>query len=142
MNMSPATIEIMATLDVLSTGTLKCREDLGTLLELTAQSNAQRQLDDLGFTAKFLSKSHGIMQRIGRNGQGYDQLAKEFSSNLEKATALIRSLMTAAPIEVQQRFVSTYLSLTPESLQNLLSLFYDLSWYKNWRMDSERAGKQ
>lgn len=139
--MSPTTIEVLAALDVLSTGTLKCRSDLGTLLELAAQNNAQYQLDGLSFTAKFLSKSHGIMQRIGRNGQGYEQLAKEFSSNLEKATALIRSLMTAAPIEVRQRFDSTYLSLTPESLQNLLSLFHDLSWYKNWRMDSERAGK-
>lgn len=141
MNMSPATIEIMAALDALSTGTLKCRTDLCTLIELTAQGNVQRQLDDLSFTAKFLSKSHGIMQRIGRNGQGYDQLAKEFSSNLEKATTLIRSLVATAPIEVRQRFDSTYLSLTPESFRNLLSLFYDLSWYKNWRLDSERAGR-
>lgn len=141
MGISPVTARILTTLDTLSAHTLKRRDDLGELLELAAQNDAQDELDRLGFTAKFLTKTHGIMQRIGRNGQGYDQLAKEFSSNMEKACHLIRSLTVPAPAGLREQFHSTYLSLTAESFQHLLSLLHDLGWYKNWSMDVKREGR-
>ena len=140
MNFSPATTGVLTALDRLSANTLKRRDDLGELIELTGQNTAQPRLDELSFTAKFLTKSYGIMQRIGRTGQGYDQFAKEFASNLEKASVLIRSLVAPAPDDVRKVFDATYFSMTPASLQNLLSLFHDLSWYKNWRLDCKRSG--
>jgi hypothetical protein len=135
MQTSHATDSLLATLVTFSHNRLTRRSELGTLLELAALHNQRAVLDDLSFVAKFVSRVYGIMRRIGKGAEGYDILSKEFSPNLEKGVALIQTLLRKAPIDVQQQFATQYLSMTHESLQNLLALFYDLSWYKNWLID-------
>jgi hypothetical protein len=132
------TVDLLASLDVFSGYKLTRHNDLGLLVELASRHSLTALLDELSFQAKFVTKTHGIMQRIGMQDDGYDKLSREFTTSIEKSTSLIKTLLPNAPVEDRQQFTSTYLTMTQESLQHLLALCYDLSWYKNWRMDQRR----
>ncbi len=135
MKLTSSTENLLASLDAFSGNKLTRRTDLGLLLETAFQHKEESLLHELSFLAKFVSKSYGIMARIGKDGEGYESVAKEFSQNLEKATGLTRVLIMKAPPSVQEEFSTAYFATTPSSLQNLLDLYYDLSWYKNWLID-------
>ena len=139
MELHPSTEDFLAQLDIFSGHTLSRRRDLGVLIELASDSGRSSVLDELSFQAKFISKCHGIMTRVGAGGEGYGRLLAEFSASLEKAGSLMRSILSDATPEANAHFTSTYLETTPESFQNLLMLMYDLSWYKNWHMDRSRG---
>ena len=140
MQLSKPTVNLLASLDAFSGRKLTRRDDLGALLELAAIHNRHDLLNELSFLAKFVSKTHGIMQRIGVHGEGYDKISGEFTAAIKNSIALVNSILANAPAEERQRFASRYLALTPASLQDLLALFYDLSWYKNWMIDHPQAG--
>jgi hypothetical protein len=141
VQLSKATVDLLASLDAFSCQKLTRRDDLGALLELAAIHNRHDLLNELSFLAKFISKTHGIMHRIGVHGEGYDKLFGEFTAAIKKSTALVNSILANAPAEERQRFTSSYLALTPAALQDLLALCYDLSWYKNWVIDHPQPGK-
>ncbi len=72
---------------------------------------------------------------MGKDNQGYENLTREFTAALDQTRMHMNTLLSSAPPETKLAFSSRYLSLTPESLRNLLALSYDLSWYKNWLID-------
>lgn len=139
MQLGQSTVELLSSLDALSNHKLTCRNDLGLLIELATLLERPDVLERLSFHGKFVSKTYGIMQRVGKENQGYENLTREFTVALEQVRTLVDTLLSSAPLETKQAFSSTYLSLTPESLRHLLALSYDLSWYKNWLID--RPGK-
>ncbi len=141
MELLPSTVEFVSKLDSFSAHKLSRRDDLGVLIDLASRSGRSEILDELSFLAKFVSKCHAIMMRIGPGGQGYDKLMAEYTANLEKARTLLRSLFSSSTPNLQRHFESTYLDMSHQSLQNLLALFYDLSWYKNWQIDVSRRKK-
>lgn len=93
------------------------------------------QLEDLAFSAKFLTKSFDLMKRIGKGGEGYDTIESEFTSQTEKSRNLITQFLEKAEPMTRSHFSGTYLSLDTIALQNLMQLFHDLSWYKNYLID-------
>ncbi len=135
MHFSPSTSNLLLALEKLSRKKLTCREDLGVLLDLSRDRGAGDDLEELSFQAKFAVRAFGIMKRIGRDGEGYDRLAAELSASLERVRTSVRALLQRAAPDIRARMSSTYLAMTPESLDRLLALLYDLSWYKNWRID-------
>jgi hypothetical protein len=139
VDFSKATADLLASLDVFSGRKLTRRDDLGTLLELAALHKQRDVLDELSFLAKFISKTHRIMLRIGVQGEGYDKLSRELTNAITKATSLLDSILSNAHARDRQHFASNYMALTPASLQDLLALCYDLSWYKNWMIDHPRS---
>jgi hypothetical protein len=78
------------------------------------------------------------MKRIGKDAEGYRALEQEFGRSLQDAASLMRDLIGGAPEEEREHFAVTYLSVSHEGLDNLLSLLRDLRWYKNWRIDTGR----
>lgn len=138
MNSGIPTGEFLRALDLFSGGKLTRAEDLGLLIDLSKKAGTDDVLAELCFVAKFLSRTRAIMLRIGPDGEGYDKLAKEFGANMEKAQALMEVLLAGAPQNVQSRFRTTYLAMTQPAMENLMALYYDLSWYKNWLIDVDR----
>jgi hypothetical protein len=139
MTPSSSTVSLLAALDTASRGQLKRRDDLGILLDLGASPDQSGTLVDLAFRSKFLTRTFGIMQRIGREGNGYDRLESEFAVNMDVARGHLRSLLSGAPDTIRDRFSSSYLALTPGGLSNLMALLGDLAWYKNLLLDSKQA---
>ena len=135
MPFDPSISALLDTLESFSGGKLTRRNDLGTLIHLAELHHKREVLQSLCFLAKFVSKSYGIMNRIGRDGQGYGALAAEFTSNLEKARSQAQQLIEFGSPGLRKEFGETYFAMTPEALSNFLALLYDLSWYKNWQID-------
>jgi hypothetical protein len=119
-------------------GKLTRRDDLALLLALGDRENGRQILEDLSFHAKAAHRVHGIMQRIGKDGEGYGKLEEEFALRLDRTTHLLSDLLRGAPADVAGRMTTDYLGMTHGSLQNLLALMYDLSWYKNWMIDRRK----
>jgi len=135
MPVSASTTKFLETLDAFSGHTLTHREDLGTLVELSSLHGRKDLLNRLSFLAKFVCRVYGIMKRIGKDDEGYTTLEQEFSKNLEEAIALTRTLIGMASQDERQRFEAAYFSMTQAGLHNLLALFRDVAWYKNWLID-------
>jgi hypothetical protein len=139
MTPSSSTTALLAALDAASRGQLKRRDDLGSLLDLGALPELTPALDDLAFRAKFLTRTFGIMQRIGREGTGYDRLESEFAATMDVVRGHVRTLLGGASDGVRDRFTASYLAMTPSGLSNLMALLGDLTWYKNWLIDSKQG---
>lgn len=139
LSISPATTALLAAVEHRSCKPLARRTDVGILIELSVQQKMQRTLDELSFYAKFCHKTYGIMQRIGSHAEGYEKLAHEFGVHVERCKELLMRLLEQTSEEVRQTFTARFLTLTPASFANLLELFADLTQYKNYRLDEERA---
>ena len=96
-------------------------------------------LELLSFQAKFLARTFAIMRRIGIDGTGYDRLNHEFQAALDRVRAMVQDMLRGVTVVEGAQFADTYLAMSPDSLQNLLTLCEDLSWYKNWLIDRQRT---
>ena len=135
MQLSVEATRLITTINSYSGHKLSREEDLAMLFEVAFRSELMEQFDRLAFLGKFASKTHRIIERIGRNGEGYDKLSKEFGAALEEITTLLHTLILRAPEDEQVRFSTNYLKTSLEGLRNLLLLLSDISWYKSWRTD-------
>ena len=89
------------------------------------------------FLAKFVTRTFEVMRRIGSEADGYENLAKEFQENTERAGTIAKDLLGSTPQSVQDRFADRYLRLDQESFRRFMGLLGDLSWVKNWCVDGK-----
>lgn len=118
---------------------LACKEEIALLLDEARSGGKMEVFEDIAFYAKFIAKSHDLMKRIGPDGEGYDKVAAEFQSAIEKITSLIKTLIKEGPEEVKQRFMRHYFRMEPDSFAALMRLIRELSWVKNWMVDGNRV---
>jgi hypothetical protein len=135
MNIPERAREFVGELDQYSGSSLSNHKDLALLLGLAHSGPPMENLDRLAFLAKFAAKSRKIMERIGRNDQGYDKIATELANALDEIQNLLGTLTGGATDEERSRFSQTYLAKSRDGLANLFSLIADLAWYKNWTID-------
>ena len=115
------------------------RDDLGLLTDLSESRNMKQLFDDILFFAKFVSNANNVLKRAGVHSEETQKLSAEFKESLEKSSTLLRTLVKEAPEEVKKDFTARFFSLSQESVSNLLSLLYELSWIKNYSLDKHRA---
>ena len=139
MIVSQETSALIASLRDFSGQKLRHSDDLALLIELSKLRNQSQVLEDLCFLSKFLVKTRGVMERVGKNDEGYDKLSFQFAENLEKASTFVRLLVKEAPEDGKRHFTSSYFSMTPDALSALMELLYDISWLKNWKIDHSSA---
>lgn len=135
MNISSDTLALVEKIEKNANRQLRFRLEVAQLLELAYKHESLNVLEDLSFHAKFAYKVHGMMQRIGRDADGYEKLLREFGESVSTAKRLATDLLKHSP-EVSTHFDSQFFSLTPVAFQDLLSLFRDLSCYKNYLIDT------
>ncbi|MFA5832028.1 MAG: hypothetical protein WDA22_00995 [Bacteroidota bacterium] len=109
--------------------------DLGVLIQIAEDHSLQEQMDDLVFSAKFITKSFDLMQRIGKDGNGYEKLSDEFSVQIKKSQEILKQLLEKADAMTKAHFSGSYLEMNTLTMQNLMLLYHDLSWYKNYLID-------
>lgn len=136
MTFSQTTKTLLSDINTASGKSLKRSMDLGALIEIAEQHSLKEQLDDLAFSSKFISKSFDLMQRIGRDGNGYEKLSEEFSTQIKKSQEILMKILEKSDAMTQAHFKSHYLEMNTLTMQNLMQLYHDLGWYKNYLIDT------
>jgi hypothetical protein len=132
------TVSFLHELERFSDRTLSFRDEIGLLIEVADQKGKMGAFNDAIFLAKFITKSIGVMKRIGVDGEGYDKLSAELQSNTQKVSALLKEILEVAPEEARRSMAPFFLSLTHESLEHLVLLLSDLAIVKNWVLDGKQ----
>ncbi|MGC9092988.1 MAG: hypothetical protein ACP5JH_07065 [Bacteroidota bacterium] len=128
----------VAQIQEFSNNRLRLPETLELLIELRDIAHREREFQELIFSAKALKNLSAIIKRIKPDAEGYDKLANEFQSQLDRVRAELESLVAAAPVEVASRFRESFLTASQESLNQLFDLIQDLSWVKNFVIDTKQ----
>lgn len=118
---------------------LKNKPDISILLQLSHDHGQGQVFDNLTFHAKYMYRLFGIMKRTSPDSEAYPKLSAEFKDGVEKVSMLMRSLLKLGPDDIEQRFTDRYFALSHASMENLMSISYDLSWIKNWNIDAEHT---
>ncbi len=135
MTLSQETKNLLSEIGTSAGKPLRRALDLGALIEIARQHALEEQLNDLAFSSKFINKSFDLMQRIGRDGNGYEKISEEFSGQVKKSQEILTQLLQHADAMTRAHFSSEYLEMNTLTMQNLMQLFHDLSWYKNYLID-------
>lgn len=139
MTIRPESQQFVQELESYAKIPLTCKEEIALLLDQARSGGKMEVFEDVAFFAKFITKSHDLMKRIGPDGEGYDKVAAEFQSAIEKVTSLIRTLIKEGPGDVKQRFMKHYFRMEPESFAALMRLIRELAWVKNWMLDGHEV---
>ena len=115
------------------------KSEIEALIELDRVGAMRQVLEDVLFYAKFLSNAQAILNRTGANDDNIKKLKAEFEKKLEEISELLRRLLNGSPEDFKGKFDSRFFPLTPDCMNNLLSLLYELSWIKNYQLDNENA---
>lgn len=126
--------EFLSALEADGKGALSDREAVTLLLQRASEGMAQPFLDAC-FHAKFLVRSQEVMHRIGRGAEGFDQMAAEFQSGVERTMTLLRTVVKEAEAGPRDRFVRDHLQTEGGSFARFLALCHDLTRVKNWEVD-------
>lgn len=131
------TKQFITALELSANKKFRFREEIGILLDEARRRGTMQAFEDLAFFAKFLSKSYDLMKRIGPDGEGYDKVADEFRSTMEKSSTLLKTLVKETPDEVKRKFSEKFFGLDQESLSSLMSFMKEFAWVKNWMVDGK-----
>ena len=132
------TQELLRELERSANKKLRYPEAIGAFFEAARASGRVDGFLEAAFLAKFVTKSFGIMKRIGVDGEGYDKLSSESESNLARASSLLRSLNEGLPEDLRKRHDDLFFSMKQESMGRFITLLEDLTTLKNWTLDGGR----
>jgi hypothetical protein len=135
MPVRPQTLDFIRELERSSNHKLFFPNDVGHLLETARQHQKMDAFEEAIFLSKFITKSAGVMKRIGPDGDGYDKLSSEVQTGMQKASSLLQSISEGCPDNVGQLQSTMFFAMSHEALERLMRLFADLALVKNWTLD-------
>ena len=135
MPLRAETLNLLKELERSSHRPLQYRENVGNFLEAAQRTEKMKEFEDVLFLAKFITKSFGVMKRIGADGEGYDKLSAEFEANLRKVTSLLQDISNGMSEGDKQAEEKLFFGLTSACLDHLVQLMADLTVLKNWTLD-------
>lgn len=137
MVLSPETVRFVKELEAYSSRKLLYRDEVSQLVELARSSNRMQVFEDAVFLSKFITKASEVMKRIGPQGEGFDKMATEFRESVEKADALIKTLVKDSSDEIKNHFLQKFFGMDQAGLTEFLGFLRDLAWVKNWMVDGK-----
>ena len=137
MQVRPDIIQFVERLQEFSAQRVRFPQEIGVLFELTNGQRQEQVLQDAIFHATFAVKTKDVMERIGRDGEGFDKLSAEFQTSIEKTATLLKTIVKESPDDIKQHFVRDFFALDQASFLNFTRLLEDLRWIKNWEIDGK-----
>ena len=138
MTLQPSTESLLSEIEQFAQRKFRYRLEIGLLIETANSLSLRRELDDILFNAKFLTNASALLKRVGSDSPETVKLSSEFGDGVEKVSTLLRTLIKESPTEIRDLFLKRFLSLSAESMHELLSLCSELSWMKNYSLEQNR----
>ncbi len=141
VNMSPKTRSLLDEVERYKGRSFALRNDVGLLVEFAASQSRQYLLNDITFTAKFVSNAMNILRRTGSGNEQTAKLENELGNNLKRVTDLMLELTAQGPSPEVEDFRARYLSPGTARSAELMRLLSELSWLKDYALERrESAG--
>jgi len=131
------TLDFIKELERTSNHKLSFPADVGHLLDAARQDKKMKAFVDAIFLGKFITKSAGVMKRIGPDGDGYDKLSSEVEAGIRKASSLLKGISQGCPDDVTQLQSTMFFAMSHEALDRLMKLLADLALVKDWVLDKK-----
>lgn len=131
----PDTKDLIDAVEQFARRKFRYRVEVALLIDLAMSDGEKKLLDELTFHAKFVSHAFNILRRSGTLTDETNKLSAEFKNELEKTSKLLHMMVKGASEDSRNQFSARFLSLSHESMDNLLALLHDLSWIKNYSLD-------
>ncbi len=135
-------IEIVDAIDKFSNGSLREKDSLEFLLRTAIENETMSLIDDVAFHSKFLWRLLSFFQ----SGRKFEEVDEEvyksrifelINESVEKIRNLILKIVSKAPQQERETFVSKFLEVNAQSFGNFVNLVHDFYWLKNWKIDNE-----
>ncbi len=108
VEISPKTREFVRQLNVFSAQKLTHQDDLAILLELALTKNQKKELGEIAFLAKFLSKHLRNLEAEQQRCGGLRQALTGISTNLDKVIEVLKGIVAEAPSTIKEDFSSRF----------------------------------
>ena len=135
--------DILNEVEIFSDSLLKRKTDLQIIVDEFLQNNFEAEFEELAFTGKYIQGLKRVLKK-GADFQEIDNLdhvKKDLTENMKKIIGDIRALLIHTSETNKKYFDDNYLSLTPNSFQNLNDLLEDLEWIKKYLNHQKRFDK-
>ena len=152
MKISRSTNNLIEELRNFSGNKLRNSQDISFLIELSSTTKQEKLFDDITFTAKYLNGLGKILRNhmtasLPQNGNTtpdkidentMDKIRSEFREYMKKFSLQLTTLIKYTEENYKTDFEDKYLSMNQQSLVNLTTLIYDLSWLKKFKNRKEK----
>ncbi|MBV6477616.1 MAG: hypothetical protein HGGPFJEG_00355 [Ignavibacteria bacterium] len=123
---------LLEKINVVAPELLQNYDDVKVILELCGYENSPVSFNELMFNAKYIKGLRTVLSKFPINEDEYMQkMFKEFTSNLEKFSLQLKSLLADSGDAVTL-FNKKYFELEHDCMANLMSLINDLSLCKEY----------
>lgn len=147
MTISESTRKYMDELKKFSNNRIKNFEDVSFLIEISSPLKTHKLFNDTIFTAKYLNGLGKILRdhmtaSLPKNGNtapasidqdAMEKVRDEFREHMRKFSLQLTTLIKDSDDTERKTFEEKYLVMKQQSMVNLTSLIYDLSWVKKFR---------
>ncbi len=110
---------------------------VGMMIDHARRGDHWPLIEEISFYAKFMTKAHDLMQRIGREGEGYDKINAEFERSATTVQSRLKELIADMDDDLRHNIENTFLTLDQKSFTEFLGLLNDFTWLKNWMVDGK-----
>jgi hypothetical protein len=100
-----------------------------------------KEFEELIFLGKFITNAHSILKRSGNETGETIKLASEYQKSIAKSIELLKLLIGSASDKSKKKFEESFFTTTHNSLHNILDLMYELSWIKNYSLDTHHTAR-
>ncbi len=141
MTLTPATGIFLADVERVEKKRFRHRPEIGVLIDAIATPAALADFEKLIFSAKFITNAHGILKRSGLESEETRNMVAEYRVHVALARELLGAINSLLHEAERKYFERTYLGMTPEQLERTMSLLGELSWIKNYLLDTKKTLK-
>ena len=127
---------LIAEIELLRGKRFSHKDVIENIVKISCDNETIGIFNRLIFLAKFLHNTHRMMNRIGKEGEGYKKLLSEFIGNANEAIGILKKIADVTSEEFRNELQLFMNIQTKTDLENFLKLMEDLSWLKNFELDS------
>lgn len=137
VNLQPDTGKFLEELSRYAGRELHYPMEVGLLIDIARKTEKLDLFHEIIFQAKFIQKTFSVMNRIGKEAEGYVELSAEFNTSVKKTKELVETLTTDL-LNDQRNAINGFFFPNLEDFERLIRFCHDLGWVKNWVIDGKK----
>jgi hypothetical protein len=136
-------VDFINKIEKFSGSKLNRKAELLIIVEEAEKNRNEKIFEDLIFTSQYLKGLMRTLQSSSENPavKNMDHIKKDFTSKLQKASDLIRQILSSANEGVKDHFEKTFFGPAEVSLYNINELLADLEWTEKFLNEQRKKIK-